>query len=108
MIRQLDARHLHEWIADDGRDPPALLDVREAWEVALCAIEGSIAIPMSEIPGRLHEIDRAREWVVVCHHGLRSQQVAMLLQQEGFPQVHNLHGGIDAWARIVDPGMRQY
>ncbi len=107
-MRQLDACHLRDWIADQGREPPALLDVRESWELALCVIEGSIAIPMSEIVDRLHEIDRARGWVVVCHHGLRSLQVAMLLQHEGFPQVHNLHGGIDAWARTVDPGMRQY
>ncbi len=107
-MRQLDASHLRDWIADQGREPPALLDVREPWELALCVIEGSVAIPMSEIIGRLHEIDRAREWVVVCHHGLRSQQVAMLLQYEGFPRVHNLRGGIDAWARTVDPGMRQY
>ena len=86
-MRQLDASHLRDWIADQGREPPALLDVRELWELALCVIEGSVAIPMSEIIGRLHEIDRAREWVVVCHHGLRSQQVAMLLQYEGFPRV---------------------
>lgn len=107
-MRQLGALDLHHWMADRGREPPALLDVREPWEVALCVIEGSIAIPMSDILARLHEIDRAREWVVVCHHGLRSQQVAMLLHHEGFLQVHNLHGGIDAWACDVDPGMRQY
>lgn len=107
-MRQVGALELQEWMADAARESPGLLDVREPWEVALCVIEGSVAIPMSAIPARLDEIDRSRTWVVVCHHGMRSQQVASWLQHQGFAQMCNLQGGIDGWARDVDPGMRQY
>ena len=48
------------------------------------------------------------ETVVICHHGGRSMQVAMFLEKQGFKRVHNLAGGLDAWARSVDPSMPTY
>lgn len=89
--------------------PPLLLDVREDWEVAIARLDGSLHIPMHEIPGRLHELlDAHRPIVCYCHHGMRSMQVAMFLEHRGAREVHNLVGGIDAWAQRVDPDCARY
>lgn len=93
----------------DAAEPkPLLLDVREPEEFACCHIEGSLHIPMSEIPRRLGELDPDRETVVVCHHGIRSANVVGYLLGQDFRDVANLSGGIDAWALQVAPGMPRY
>jgi len=63
---------------------------------------------MGEIPGRLAEIDETQDVVAFCHHGGRSMQVALFLEKNGVSRVHNLVGGIDAWARTVDPAVPLY
>jgi rhodanese-related sulfurtransferase len=105
---QITAGQLAAWLADAGRDKPLLLDVREPWEWETARIEGSQHMPMREVPARLGEIDPDREVVAVCHHGGRSQQVAMFLEKNGFSKVHNLQGGVDAWSRTVDPAVPLY
>ena len=85
-----------------------ILDVREPWELALCSVEGALAIPMNDVPQRLAELDRTRPIVVMCHHGGRSLRVAHFLAQQGFSSVSNLSGGIDAWREQIDPSMRPY
>ena len=95
-------------MADPARDRPVLLDVREPWEHETCRIEGSVLIPMSEVPQRTGELDAEADIVVICHHGGRSMQVALFLSAQGFGKVHNLAGGVDAWARTVDPSMPVY
>jgi rhodanese-related sulfurtransferase len=85
-----------------------LLDVRESWEYQTARIEGSTLIPMGEIARRVGELDAGSDLVVICHHGGRSMQVAIFLERQGFPRVHNLSGGVDAWARTVDPSMPTY
>ena len=85
-----------------------LLDVREPWEFQTCRIEHSLLVPMREVPARLAELNPNAETVVICHHGGRSMQVAMFLEKQGFTNVHNLAGGVDAWARTVDPAMPVY
>lgn len=85
-----------------------LLDVREPEEVALAALPGAVHIPMADIPARLHELDPDAPIVVVCHHGIRSAQVAGFLAHQGFRAVSNLRGGIDAWSRTVDPSLPRY
>lgn len=85
-----------------------LLDVREPWEHQLCHIAGDLHIPMGQIPERLAEIPQGRPLIVVCHHGMRSYQVAEFLLARGFTEVFNLDGGIDAWARAVDPALALY
>jgi molybdopterin/thiamine biosynthesis adenylyltransferase/rhodanese-related sulfurtransferase len=85
-----------------------LLDVREPWEVDVAVIEGSNAIPMSNVPARVAEIPRDREVVVICHHGMRSAMVADYLRSAGVPQVLNLTGGIDRWSVEVDPSVARY
>jgi rhodanese-related sulfurtransferase len=85
-----------------------LLDVREPWELEICRIEGAERIPMRRIPASLHQLEPDRPVVVICHHGIRSQQVALYLERQGFSQVYNLQGGVDGWARDVDPTMPTY
>lgn len=89
-------------------DRPLILDVREAFEVACAAFPDALHIPMGEIPGRLAELDGEREVVVLCHHGVRSAQVAGYLCQRGFSRVLNMAGGIDAWSCEVDPSLPRY
>jgi rhodanese-related sulfurtransferase len=86
----------------------SLLDVREPWEFELCHIQGSINIPMSDIVNNLGMLDRYGETVVICHHGMRSLQVAAYLENSGFEKVINLEGGIAAWASCIDSQMPQY
>jgi len=99
---------LAAWLGDAGRDQPLLLDVREPWEYDKARIQGAILIPMRELPARIAQIDEGKEVVAICHHGGRSMQVAMFLEQQGFKRVHNLVGGIDAWSRSVDPAVPLY
>lgn len=92
----------------DQGDELLLLDVREPWEYEICHIEGSTPIPMKEVPGRMEELEEAEQVVVICHHGMRSAQVASFLARSGMAEVMNLAGGIDAWARTVDSSMPTY
>ena len=85
-----------------------LLDVRESEELALCAIDGALHIPMQEIPPRITDLPRGQPLVVMCHHGGRSHQVAQFLRGQGFTNVHNLAGGIDSWALAIDLEMNRY
>ena len=107
-MKQITAPELAAWLADHGRDKPLLLDVREPWEFERARIDGAKLVPMRELPGRLGEIARDREVVAICHHGGRSQQVAMFLEKNGYGKVHNLAGGVDAWSRTVDPAVPLY
>jgi rhodanese-related sulfurtransferase len=92
----------------DAASPYCLVDVREPWEVALARIAGSVAIPLNEIPARLQELDARARIIVMCKLGGRSQRAAEFLAANGFDQVSNLQGGIDAWARDVDPQLPAY
>ena len=108
MMHALHVAELAHWLADTSREPPQLLDVREPWEVATCALPESVCIPMGEIVGRFQELDPDRPLVCICHHGVRSLQVAHFLNRQGFGPLFNLTGGIDAWAREIDPAMAVY
>ena len=107
-MRQLAPSELADWLADSARTRPCLIDVREPWEHEHCHIEGSVLVPMNTVPGRLGEFDGDAPMVVICHHGARSFQVACFLEQNGFRQLYNLAGGVDAWARTVDSAMPTY
>lgn len=107
-MKALNAAELAQWLADPSREPPQLVDVREPWEAQICRIAGAELIPMRTIPGELQRIDRRRPVVCICHHGRRSAFVVSFLMQQGFTDVYNLTGGVDAWAREVDPSMPTY
>jgi rhodanese-related sulfurtransferase len=107
-MQQITAAQLNDWLRDEKRPAPFLLDVREPWEFETCKIAGSNLLPMRSIPQRVEELDRDAEIVTICHHGMRSMQVAAFLEQQGFGKLHNLTGGVAAWAAQVDPSMPTY
>ena len=108
MIGQLSPPALHDWLNDPSRPRPLLLDVREPWEHELCRIADSQLLPLQELPQRYSQLPRERAIVLICHHGMRSQQAANFLGRAGFTQLHNLSGGIAAWAAQVEPAMPRY
>ncbi len=106
-MRELSATDLHDYLIS-APDRPLLLDVREPWEFETAHIDGATLIPMRTINDRAAELDPAQETVVICHHGIRSRMVCRFLENQGFSNLINLSGGVDAWAREVDPQMPTY
>ena len=92
----------------DERKPFVLVDVREPHEFQICRIPGSTLIPLGDVPKRMHELSSADEIVVHCRSGIRSAQAVELLMKAGFRKIHNLKGGVLAWADQVDPTMPKY
>jgi rhodanese-related sulfurtransferase len=90
--------------------PPRLLDVREPEELAIAALPGALHIPLGELAERIDELEAGRdlEWVVICHHGVRSAMATGFLAANGFSRAINLSGGIDRWSLEVDPGVPRY
>jgi rhodanese-related sulfurtransferase len=105
-MQTISAEELKEKL--DAGEKPVLLDVREAWEYETCHIEGSLNISMSNVQKMLETLKADDEMVVICHHGMRSFQVASYLEGNGYDKIANLEGGIDAWAKSVDADMAQY
>jgi rhodanese-related sulfurtransferase len=105
-ISEITPLELNERLGRGER--PLILDVREPEEVALASFPGAINVSMGDIPSRLAEFDPDAEWIIVCHHGIRSANVAIYLARNGFTKVANLSGGIDEWALQVDPSMARY
>ena len=107
-MQQIGARELQQWLQDTGRASPLLLDVREPWEYQLCHIANARLVPMHSVPDELDTLDKHAPIVVICHHGVRSMQVARFLEHAGFDQLYNLQGGVDDWAQLVDTSMPTY
>lgn len=95
-------------LINSAEETPLLLDVREANEFEHCHIAGSQLMPMRSIPDHLNELPKDDAIITICHHGVRSQQVAQYLIQQGFSNVTNLTGGVNAWAHEVDNTMPTY
>ncbi|MBV8546252.1 MAG: rhodanese [Acidobacteria bacterium] len=104
-IREITPTELQQLLAGDN--PPALIDVREEGEAAICSIDGSTLIPMNTLPQRLQELPRDRAVVLYCHGGMRSMMAGQWLSQQGFDAL-SLAGGIDRWAVEVEPEMARY
>lgn len=86
-----------------------IIDVREPWEFATAHIAGTVLMPMGQVPVRAHqELDPGERLIILCHHGMRSLNVAVWLRNQGFDQAQSLRGGIDAWALQVDPAVGRY
>ncbi len=107
-MRNVTARELAAWLEDAASVNPLLLDVREPWEYQLCHIDGSQTTPMNTVPANVAHLDKHKPIVCICHHGMRSMQVALFLEQQGFTDVINLTGGVNAWAAQVDSSMPTY
>ena len=106
MIDQVRPADLAAWFALNAGATPVLLDVREPWELQTASVlpQGFalVAIPMNEIPARLSELGASQPGLRIaclCHHGARSQRVAAFLSQNGFAELANVAGGIDAWSQ---------
>jgi rhodanese-related sulfurtransferase len=87
-----------------------LIDCRTSQEHHVAHVEGAELVPLHEVGQRLHELDdwRHRKIVTLCHHGVRSLQLAMLLRQRGFTDVKSMAGGIDLWSLDIDPRVPRY
>lgn len=107
MVEEINAIDAAARLASN-QDSICLLDVREVMELQAASIEGALHIPMAETPARLDDIDRNKTIVVMCHLGGRSAQVAGFLVAQGYENVFNLSGGIDAWSQTVDPSIPRY
>ena len=110
--KMLDYEITAAGVAKELRTKPAgfiLLDVREPWEYATAHIEGSVLMPMGEVPARAHqELDPEAHIVALCHHGVRSMSVTAWLRGQGFERAQSMQGGIDAWSSLVDPKVPHY
>jgi len=105
-VTQISAKELQEKLQVTVK--PLLLDVRELNEFEFARIEGSLHIPLNQIPARIKELDSTDGCVVICHHGMRSQQAASYLVQNGLSNIYNLSGGIDAWSIQCDNTVSRY
>ena len=85
-----------------------LLDVREPWENEICRIDGSVLVPMRELPARAASFDEAGEVVIYCHSGIRSLNAAAWLREQGVESARSMVGGIDRWSREIDPAIPRY
>lgn len=103
---QLHPNDLKEKI--DSGEELLIVDVREGWEHAKVRIPNALHIPLAQLPQKLSQIDREKDVVVYCHHGVRSLQACQFLQKMGYEKVRNLHGGIDAYAVHVDNSLPRY
>lgn len=103
---EITCEALHERLA--AGKAPRLLDVREPWEHAIAALPGSMLMPMSELSERWQDLEAAAEWVVYCHHGVRSYYATAFLRHQGLASARSLRGGIDAWSSTIDPDLPRY
>jgi rhodanese-related sulfurtransferase len=91
---------------------PVVLDVREPWELQTASVKPDgfelLHMPMRTVPARFLELDRQQPIACLCHHGARSAQVAHFLMNNGFTEVVNIHGGINAWSHERDPSVPLY
>lgn len=111
-VQQVPAAQFAQWRDANAHRQPLVLDVREPWEVETASVrpEGFElkVIAMGDIAAQLDRLPRDRPIACLCHHGMRSQQVAYFLQQQGYADVVNLQGGIDAWSLCLDANIARY
>ena len=116
MMTPLNPSDFAVWRDTASHDLPIVLDVREPWEVETSSVKPDgftlLHIPMQSIPDRIAELKDMHgadhPIACLCHHGMRSLQVANYLAQNGFADVVNLQGGINAWSQEIDPSVPCY
>ena len=89
-------------------EAPVLLDVREPWEAEIASLPDSLLVPLGSLASVVDKLDPAEDYVVYCHHGVRSEQALALLTQHGFDHAKHLTGGIESWSRTVDADVARY
>lgn len=92
----------------DRGDNILVLDVRNPNEFQICRIPGTVLLPLPELAQRFKEVPRDREVLVHCKSGMRSAKAVQFLKENGYTNVANIQGGIQAWAERVDPSMPKY
>jgi rhodanese-related sulfurtransferase len=115
-MESIHPAQIDDWIAQARAESPdakpIVLDVREPWELQTASVKAEgfelLAMPMHSVTERYLELDRSQPIACLCHHGVRSAQVAHFLTQHGFEQVVNIHGGINAWSAQHDPSVSTY
>lgn len=95
------------FLRDSAPHSLQLADVREPWEYDIVHVEGSLLIPLSQLQHQIEQLDKSIPVAVICHHGIRSAHACYFLERVGF-QTINVSGGIDLWARTLDPEMALY
>ena len=105
-IKEIDSLTLKNKLNTDEKF--VLIDVREKPEIEICKIKESIHIPMGEIPNNIDKIDNQNTIIVMCKSGGRSAHVCHYLNEQGYPNVYNLKGGIIEWALTIDKNMDIY
>lgn len=113
MVDQVRPADLAAWFAaEPATASPLVLDVREPWELAIASVQATgfevRAMPMATVPAQLAALDPDQPVACLCHHGARSFNVAMFLEQRGFARVANITGGINAWSAECDPSVPRY
>lgn len=107
MLPELTPEQLHARL--QSGENLQLVDVRQPEEYDYCRIEGSLLIPLGDLPGRVEELDEDRPVVLICHHGVRSMQALAYLQhRHERTNLLNLRGGIHAWSVRIDPSVAIY
>lgn len=104
-VVQISVHQLKERI--DKGEQLFILDVREHFEFRLAHLDAHL-IPLHELANHLSELNPDNEIIVYCHTGVRSTSAVGFLKSNGFKNAKNLTGGIDAWAREIDPTMIRY
>ena len=113
-IKEISVRDFAEKqaIAAELEQDIQLIDVREPHEIAIATVDGFKVLPLSQYeewsPTINQDFDPSAETYVLCHHGMRSAQMCQWLQQNGFTNVTNIIGGIDAYSHLVDPSVPRY
>ena len=111
-VQQVPVAQFAQWRDAHAQRKPLVLDVREPWEVQTASVRPDgfelKVIAMGDIAMQLTELPKDRPIACLCHHGMRSLQVAHFLRQQGYVDVVNLQGGIDAWSVSLDPAVARY
>lgn len=105
-ITQISVKELQQRL--ENPDEFVLIDVREPHEYNYARIEGSVHIPLRQLPERIAEFAPQQHIALLCHHGMRSQQACLFMEQYGFDNLYNVSGGIDAWSLICDSSVPRY
>jgi rhodanese-related sulfurtransferase len=103
---EITPREVKDLLAGD--DKVLFVDVREPWEYDATHIEGSVLIPLGQIPSNLARLENAEQLVLFCHHGMRSLDAAAWLRAQGVEGAKSMSGGIERWSTEIDPSVPRY